>query len=185
MEGDRIRLVPMTDEMYRRFFKEYENDPDLLRPGQAYEPFRYSAEWADRYIRRQTFPGRLAFAILLSEDIAGEIVLKNIEPNARCDLSITLKNDGYKGRGIGTKALCDAVRYAFTELDLCEVLANALKTNVRSRHVLEKAGFTRVGENAEYVFYRIDRQRNAEEETGSEAFGEPFVRSGDPSMEDA
>ena len=33
MEGDRIRLVPMTDEMYRRFFKEYENDPDLLRPG--------------------------------------------------------------------------------------------------------------------------------------------------------
>ena len=105
--------------------------------------------------------------------------------HARADLSITLKNDGYKGRGIGTKALCDAVRYAFTELDLCEVFANALKTNVRSRHVLEKAGFTRVGENAEYVFYRIDRQRNAEEETGSEAFGEPFVRSGDPSMEDA
>ncbi|MBQ3663564.1 MAG: GNAT family N-acetyltransferase [Clostridia bacterium] len=84
-----------------------------------------------------------------------------------------------------TEALKAVLRYVFLETDIPSVFADALKTNVRSRHALEKAGFTRVGENAEYVFYRIDRQRNAEEETGSEAFGEPFVRSGDPSMEDA
>ena len=36
IEQERIRLVPMTDEMYHSFFKEYENDPDLCLPGQAY-----------------------------------------------------------------------------------------------------------------------------------------------------
>ena len=33
-----IRLVPMTDAMYRSFFLEYENDPDLCRPGQGVCP---------------------------------------------------------------------------------------------------------------------------------------------------
>ena len=164
MVTDSIRLVPMTDEMYRAFFREYENDPDLCRPGQSYEPFRYSEERVGSYVRRQKEPGRVPLAILCGEDIAGEIILKNIEPHACADLSITLKNDGYKGRGIGTKALCDAVRYAFTELDLCEVFANALKTNVRSRHVLEKTGFLQTGEDKEFVYYRIGRNETNQEE---------------------
>ena len=164
MVTDSIRLVPMTDDMYRVFFKEYENDPDMCRPGQAYEPFRYSEERVSRYILRQKDRNRVPLAILCGEEIAGEIILKNIEPHACADLSITLKNDGYKGRGIGTKALCDAVRYAFTELDLFELYADALKTNMRSRHVLEKTGFLQIREDAEFVYYRIGRNETNQEE---------------------
>lgn len=164
MDTDSIRLVPMTDEMYRVFFSEYENDPDLCRPGQAYEPFRYSEERVKRYILRQKDRDRIPLAILCGEEIAGEIILKNIEPHARADLSITLKNAGYKDRGIGSKALCDAVQYAFSELDLIEIYADALKTNVRSRHVLEKTRFLQTGEDEEFVYYRIGRNETNQEE---------------------
>ena len=160
MDTDSIRLVPMTDEMFHDFYQGYENDPCLCRPGQTYEPFRYSAEWVDRYIRRQKNLNRIPLAILCGDEIAGEIILKNIAPHARAGLSITLKNDGYKGRGIGSKALTEAVRYAFSELDLREIFADALMTNMRSRHVLEKTGFLQIREDAEFVYYRIGRERN-------------------------
>ena len=160
MDTDRIRLVPMTDDMFRVFYQGFENDPCLCRPGQAYEPFRYSEERVKRYIRRQKDLNRIPLAILCGDEIAGEIIFKNIEPHAHADLSITLKNDGYKDRGIGSKALTEAVRYAFSELDFQELYADALKTNTRSRHVLEKTGFLQISEDAEFAYYRIGRERN-------------------------
>ena len=36
IEQDRIKLVPMTEEMYRSFFLEFENDPDVCLPGQKF-----------------------------------------------------------------------------------------------------------------------------------------------------
>lgn len=83
--------------------------------------------------------------------------------HARADLSIMLKNAGYKDRVIGSKALCDAVRYAFSELDLFELYADALKTNMRSRHVLEKTGFVQIREDADFVYYRIGRNETNQE----------------------
>ena len=53
LKNSGIRLAPMTAEMYRRYFPEYENDPDLCLPGQEYVPYSFSEEKADRYIRRQ------------------------------------------------------------------------------------------------------------------------------------
>lgn len=160
MDTDRIRLVPMTDEMFHVFYQGFENDPCLCRPGQPYKPFCYSGEWVERYIRWQKDLNRVPLAIICGDEIVGEIIFKDIEPHARAGLSITLRNDGYKGRGIGTQALTEAVRYAFTELDLREVFADALKTNVRSRHVLEKTGFLQTGEDKDFVYYRIGRERN-------------------------
>ncbi len=37
IERDRIKLVPMTNEKYRLFFREYENDPDMYLAGQDYK----------------------------------------------------------------------------------------------------------------------------------------------------
>ncbi|MBQ6425850.1 MAG: GNAT family N-acetyltransferase [Clostridia bacterium] len=160
MDTERIRLVPMTDEMFHVFYQGFENDPCLCRPDQPYVSFRYSGEWVDRYIRRQKDLNRVPLAIICGDEIVGEIIFKDIAPHARAGLSITLRNDGYKGRGIGTQALTEAVRYAFTELDLGEIFADALKTNMRSRLVLEKAGFLQIREDAEFVYYRIGRERN-------------------------
>ncbi len=153
----RISLRSMTAEMYHRYFREYENDPDLLLPGQTYVPYTYSKERADSYIRRQIDLKRISLAIMCGEEIVGEILLKNIEARRCATMGITLKNVKYKDHGIGTAAEKLAVRYAFCQLDIPTLYADAVRTNTRSQHVLEKAGFVFIREDEDFRYYRIDR----------------------------
>ena len=83
MDQRRIRLAPMTAEMYHRYLKEYENDPDLFLKGQAYVSYTYSKEKADQYIQRQKDLHRIPLAILCEDEIVGEIIIKNIRSNLR------------------------------------------------------------------------------------------------------
>ena len=158
VEIDTIRLVPMTEEMYRSFFREYENDPDLLLPGQTYVPYVYSEEKVRKYIQKQRDRNRIPLAVLCGDDIAGEIILKDIEPRRCATMSITLKNAKYKDHGIGTRAERLAVQYAFDTLDIPTVYADTVRSNTRSQHVLEKVGFSFIREDKEFRYYRIDKK---------------------------
>lgn len=152
-----IRLVPMTGEMYHRYFREYENDPDLCPAGERFVPYTYSREKTDRYVQRLAGLNRIGLAVMCGGEIAGEIVIKNIEERKCATLSICLKNARWKNRGIGTQAEKLAVRYVFDGLDIPVLYADSLRTNARSRRVLEKAGFRFVREDRDFVYYRIDR----------------------------
>ena len=158
VEQDRIKLVPMTAEIYRSYFMEYENDPDLYLPGQEYVHYEYSEEKVAKYIHRQDDLKRIPLAIMYDNEIVGEIIIKNIEQHTCATMSITLKNAQYKDHGIGTQAEQLAVRYVFDELDIPTLYADTIQTNVRSQHVLEKAGFTLIREDQDYKYYRIDRK---------------------------
>ena len=152
-----VRLLPMTAAMYHRYFMEYENDPDLLRKGQAYVPYTYSEERVNQYVQRQIDLGRIPLAIMCGDEIVGEIILKNIEPHKSATMGITLKNAKYKDHGIGTQAEKLAVCYVFNELGIPTLFADTIKTNTRSQHVLEKIGFTFIREDEDFRYYRIDR----------------------------
>ena len=65
--------------MYHIFFREFENDPDLYMPGQAYEHYEYKEENVERYVRRQRDLKRATLAVLYNDEIVGEIVIKNIQ----------------------------------------------------------------------------------------------------------
>ena len=157
MNDGSIKLTLMTDEMYHSFFRGYENDPDLYMPGQAYVPYEYSKEKVERYIQRQRDLKRVTLAVLCDDEIVGEIILKNIEERRCATMGITLKNAGYKDRGIGTAAERLAVSYVFDELDIPTLYADTVQTNIRSRHVLEKVGFSCIREDKDFRYYRIDR----------------------------
>ena len=135
IERDRIKLVPMTAEMYRSFLREYENDPDLYLPGQEYVPYEYSEQKVAKYIQRQ-------------QDLQ----------HTCATLSIALKNAQYKDCGIGTQAEQLAIQYVFDELDIPTLYADTIQTNGRSQYVLEKAGFTLIREEQDFKYYRIDRK---------------------------
>ena len=162
MDQRKICLAPMTAEMYHRYFREYENDPDLFRPGQPYVSYSYSPEKADQYIDRQKRLRRIPLAILCEEEIVGEIILKNVEERVCATMGITLKNAKYKDQGIGTAAEKLAVRYVFEELDIPTLYADTIQTNRRSQHVLEKVGFVITGEDEDFKYYRIDRASRQE-----------------------
>lgn len=152
-----IFLQPMTRDMYHAFFREYENDPDLyLDPGQLV-PYIYSEEKVDNYVQRQLNLQRLPFAIVLGQEIVGELKLYDIVPGQQATLGITMKNSRYKDRGFGTQAERLAIAYVFDTLDIPVLYADSVLTNTRSQHVLEKVGFRLLGEDSQKRYYQIIR----------------------------
>ena len=152
-----IFLVPMTPEMYHRYFKEYENDPDLWPDKTKFTHYVYDEDKVNQYIQRQKALNRKTLAIMCDGEIAGEVIIKNIEDQKCATLGICLKNAKYKDRGIGTQAERLAIQYVFYELDIPVLYADSIQPNTRSQHVLEKVGFQYVREDADFKYYRIER----------------------------
>ena len=63
--------------------------------------------------------------------------------------------EGYWGQGYATEAICGALDWARRQPELQVVVAKAAKTNDASMRVLEKAGFTPCGEDAEHYLWRL------------------------------
>lgn len=66
-------------------------------------------------------------------------------------------NDSYKNKGYGTAAERLILEYAFRELEMQTVFADALIGNQRSQRVLEKVGFIKTHQDDQFVYYRCDR----------------------------
>ena len=152
-----VSLEPFTAEMYHRYFKEYDNDPDLYLESQPYTHYDFSEEKVEQYIQRQIDLKRIPMAIMCDGDIAGEIVIKNIHPKQDATIGLALKNTTYKDRGIGTEAERLVIQYIFHELDIPTIYADSIQTNTRSQHVMEKVGFKLLHEDKDFKYYRIDR----------------------------
>ena len=163
VSSHKVRLIPMTPEMYHRYYREYENDPDLYLNKAEFVPYSYTEEKVDRYIQRQADLKRIPLAIMADDEIVGEVIIKNIEEHRSAVLSISLKNAAYKDHGFGTEAEKLAVRYVFRDLDIPTLYADTIKTNTRSRHVLEKVGFSFIREDEDFRYYRIDRDADRTE----------------------
>lgn len=152
-----VLLIPMTDDMYHSFFKEFENDIDIYLNKDDYREYQYSKENVDKYIQRQRSLNRICLAVILDNEIVGEVKIYDIESNRSAVLGIALKNTKYKGRGIGTKAETLAVDYVFNVLDIPELYAGSIITNTRSQRVLEKVGFKLIGESNDRKHYKITK----------------------------
>lgn len=152
-----VYLLPMTPEMYHAYFKEYQNDPDLYIDKNAYTPYIYEEETVNRYIQRQIDLNRKVFAIMIQNEMVGEIVIKNIVEHQCATMGLAMKNASYKDRGFGTQAERLAIQYVFHELDIPVLYADSILSNTRSQHVLEKVGFQLIRQEGDFKYYRIDR----------------------------
>ena len=148
-----VSLQPMTRRMCHEFYKGFQNDPAI---GHYYE-YVYMPEIADRYFDNNSVADRKLFAIMVGDQIVGECKLKNIDLEKReCNMGIHLQNDSVKGKGYGTQAERLILRYAFEELAMIAVYADAALKNTRSQHVLEKVGFRYTHEDDTFKYYRCD-----------------------------
>lgn len=155
-----VTLEIMTREMCHEFYREFQNDPAIFMDMSRFSEFVYSPEWVDTYFDRQLEKGRHLFLILADGEMVGEVKLHSIDPEKReCSLGIHLRNDSVKGKGYGTAAEQMAVAYAFRELGMEAVNADAVQKNTRSQHVLEKAGFHFVREDGMYKYYRCEKAK--------------------------
>lgn len=151
-----LELKKMTRDLCHELYKNWENDPSIYGDMSAFSPYVYRTESVDKYFDAKNIPSRVLFAIMLDGIPIGELQLKYIDwINAECTLSIHLQNDAVKGKGYGTQAERLAVQYAFNELGMKTIHADAILKNTRSQHVLEKVGFQLVGEDDAFKYYRI------------------------------
>ena len=153
-----ISLRPMTKKMYHRFFKKYQNDPDLFLDKKDFKPYVYDKKKVDVYIKRQTTLRRLPFAICLGYKIVGELKIYNIVEKTSATLGISMINDKYKNKGFGTQAERLAIDYVFNTLDIPVLYADSILTNLRSQHVLEKVGFRFLHQDDKKKYYCIERK---------------------------
>ena len=157
-----ITLQPMTRERMHELYRGFVFDPDIFMDMELYEKnknYVYDERKVDAlFDMRSSEEGSTAFAVMLDGRVIGEVGLRHADPETgECELSIHLQNDSVKNKVCGTQAEKQAVAFAFETLGLRAVLADAVKSNARSRHVLEKVGFIPCGEDESFVYYRIER----------------------------
>jgi len=150
---DNVCLLPMDREMCHAFYRDFHNDPAI---GHYYE-YVYTPETVDQYFERNSIPERKLFAILVDGKIVGECKLKEIDFEKReCSMGIHLQNDMVKGKGYGTQAERLILQYAFEDLGMIAVNADAALMNTRSQHVLEKVGFRYTHADDTFKYYRCE-----------------------------
>lgn len=165
---NKITLCPMTREMCHEFYKSFQNDPAI---GHYYE-YVYTPEVTDHYFDTNSVSNRKLFAIMVGDRIVGECKLKNIDLQKReCSMGIHLQNDAVKGKGYGTQAERLILQYAFEELGMVAVSADAALKNTRSQHVLEKVGFRYTHEDDTFKYYRCENNKHLREKLIQELMG--------------
>ena len=73
-------------------------------------------------------------------------------------MGIHLRDDSVKEKGYGTQAESLILQYAFEELEMVAVNADAALKNTRSQHVLEKVGFRYICEDDTFKYYRCEKK---------------------------
>lgn len=159
MNGEQVTLVPMTRDMYHALFSGFGNEPAIYERPEDCKPWVYAPERVDAAYDRRLAEGKVLLGVMAGGEIAGEVRLHTIDRAAgSCWLSIHLKHDGFKDRGIGTAAEKLALHWAFERLGLTKVLADVMPGNVRSCHVLEKVGFRRIGMTDGMVQFAAEKE---------------------------
>lgn len=132
------------------------NNPKIAANLRNSFPSPYTPADAEWFIRDCITHGeerRLARAIMIEGKAAGSagVFLKDDVYERSAELGYWLA-EAYWGRGIMTEAVRRICREAFARFDIVRIFAEPFDSNLGSRRVLEKAGFTYEGTMRNGVF---------------------------------
>ncbi len=146
-EGDHVRLATRDPEKDAEIESRWTHDPDYLRSIQPHGAVphspghirkRYEGEQKDK--EKEQF----VFGIHAHSDdrLLGFVGLERIQwSHGTARVTIAIGDPRDRGHGYGTEALNMILHYAFNELNLFLLSANAFEYNTRALAFLERAGF--------------------------------------------
>jgi len=149
VEGDLVVLRPLVGDDADAI-AEILNDPQVriltgsvATTAEAREPFVADEEFRRWYATRPEQTDRLDLAIVerTSGDVAGEIVLNDVDEGAATANLRILIGPRWQDRGLGTEAVRLLSAYALTEVGLRALTLVVLATNPRAHRVYEKIGY--------------------------------------------
>ena len=145
-----IRPLQLSDA---EAVQRYASDVRLARTTTIPEP--YPPDGGEAFVKNaveaHASGQELYFGILANGELVGALDFRSIDRADRsleCGYAIAVS---HWGKGITTKALSLALRYAFCELDMDIVRSSCLSRNPASARVLEKNGFRETGEYASEI----------------------------------
>jgi RimJ/RimL family protein N-acetyltransferase len=140
-----VTLAPIADEDSRTLF-EWINDRELVLFNAPYRPVgpTHHRKWFESIQEREDV---VIFAI---RDKGGRLVgtcqLLNRNPVHRsAELQIRIGDPGDRGRGYGTAAVQQLLRFAFADWNLHRVQLYVLEGNAAALRAYEKCGFQKEG----------------------------------------
>jgi ribosomal-protein-alanine N-acetyltransferase len=148
LHGDGVSLRALGEADLPALFEIF-GDPEVMRYGSR-GPF-VSADDAREYLRdiREGFAARRLFqwgiTVASSDSVVGTCTIFGLDrEHRRCELGFFLARR-FWGQGIAFRALGALLRFAFDELALHRIEADADPRNERSLRLLERLGFRREG----------------------------------------
>lgn len=120
--------------------------PDVLATTNLPEPYPDDGAitWIEAAQERREAGNEFSFAILVEGTLVGVSGLVEVTGDEG-EIGFWVGKP-YWGHGYATAGTRKVLRFAFEELGLAEVFARPLERNVASRRVLDKLGFTPVGD---------------------------------------
>lgn len=151
LEGERIRLVPMTVEMLENYPRWFADSEVTRYMGITGVPsIKHEQEWYDK-----TAEGRddILWAIVVGDKHIGSTGIHQISWRNRHAVTGNLIGDKTEwGKGYGSEAVALRTRYAFQETPLEKLQTEAFLDNIGSRRCLEKAGYRQYGIARRHIF---------------------------------
>jgi RimJ/RimL family protein N-acetyltransferase len=150
LEGESVTLATI-EEADLAFVHEWVNHPSVRRSiGQWYPTTRAQER---RWWEADAEDGdSIRLLVTVDGERAGAVELEDVDRTAgRAELAVWLHPD-YRGNGRAREAVELLVGYAFDELRLHRVVADAYADNDRSRRILDAVGFVHEGTGREDDF---------------------------------
>lgn len=89
---------------------------------------------------------RRSFALEVNDKHVGNVGLKQYDPQqGTSECFIEIGESSYRGRGIGTAAMCMLLDYGFKKLNLREIRLEVLEFNHAAIRVYDRIGFSQTG----------------------------------------
>lgn len=158
LKGNRINLKSFTPDCAEELLAYYIKNKEHLS---CYEPTRdnsfYTIE-AQKDILLESYKNLMNgtgidLGIYTDNKLIGKIKISNIVYGVfKSGIVGYSLDEDYQGNGYMTEALTLVLKYAEEDLDLHRLEASALIDNDRSKAVLIKCGFKRIGINEKYLF---------------------------------
>jgi len=147
LETERLILREWQDSDAAEYYELYKNSDVENAGAKICESLNESLETIRLLIRSQE-----SWAIVLkgNDKVVGSIFLSDINRHDRYkEIEYVISMD-YQNKGYATEAVKCVLKYAFTELDLLVVAVCHYSSNLKSKRVIEKCGFTYEGTLRKY-----------------------------------
>jgi len=138
---------------------KWRNDPEVFKyTGTVYDheiTLETELHWIERVIKNDD---EYRCAIIADNCYVGNIYLTNID-DEKAEYHIFIGDKSYLGKGVAKKASIEIIRYGFENLNLKKIVLEVHLQNNTAIHLYEKLGFTRLGENSNFITMEIVKDK--------------------------